>query len=81
MDSTIYEITTDDTGHFMVRMPGWELRDETQNDKFEKLLYLFIEDFSMNAKSELQVWDLWYPQAGATGISFAPSRIQITNIP
>ena len=28
----------------------------------------------------LQLWDLWYPQAGATGISFARGRLADTNI-
>lgn len=28
----------------------------------------------------LQLWDLWYPQAGATGISFARGRLAATNI-
>lgn len=28
----------------------------------------------------LQLWDLWYPQAGATGISFARGRLATTNI-
>jgi hypothetical protein len=28
----------------------------------------------------LQIWDLWYPQAGATGISFARGRLEETNL-
>jgi hypothetical protein len=32
----------------------------------------------MNA--QLQIWDLWYPQAAATGISFARGRLEETNI-
>ncbi len=32
----------------------------------------------MNNTSELQIWDLWYPQAGATGVAFARGRIQST---
>ena len=28
----------------------------------------------------LQLWDLWYPQAGSTGISFARGRLDATNI-
>ena len=32
----------------------------------------------MNNTSELQIWDLWYPQAGATGLAFARGRIQAT---
>ena len=34
----------------------------------------------MNDVSELQIWDLWYPQAGATGLSFARGRLDKTNI-
>jgi hypothetical protein len=34
----------------------------------------------MKSKSPLQIWDLWYPQAGATGISFARGRPEETNI-
>ena len=30
--------------------------------------------------SQLQIWDLWYPQAGATGIPFARSRLEQTNV-
>ena len=34
----------------------------------------------MNPQSRLQIWDLWYPQAGATGTSFARGRLDVTNI-
>jgi hypothetical protein len=34
----------------------------------------------MNTKPELQIWDLWYPQAAATGVAFARGRIDPTNI-
>ena len=34
----------------------------------------------MSKQSKLQIWDLWYPQAGATGTSFARGRLQATNI-
>ena len=34
----------------------------------------------MNTRSQLQIWDLWYPQAGATGVSFARGRLDATNI-
>ena len=34
----------------------------------------------MNSKSELQIWDLWYPQAAATGVPFARGRLDATNI-
>ena len=30
--------------------------------------------------SQLQIWDLWYPQAGATGIPFARGRLEATNV-
>lgn len=32
----------------------------------------------MNA--QLQIWDLWYPQAGATGIPFARGRLNETSV-
>jgi hypothetical protein len=34
----------------------------------------------MSTKHKLQIWDLWYPQAGATGVSFARGRLDATNI-
>jgi hypothetical protein len=34
----------------------------------------------MKDKSDLQIWDLWYPQAGATGMSFARGRLDATDI-
>lgn len=34
----------------------------------------------MIKRTPLQLWDLWYPQAGATGISFARGRLAATNI-
>lgn len=34
----------------------------------------------MNASSELQIWDLWYPQAGSTGVPFARGRLDSTKI-
>ena len=30
----------------------------------------------MNSQSQLQIWDLWYPQAAATGIPFARGRFE-----
>ncbi|MBK9925054.1 MAG: hypothetical protein IPP66_07150 [Anaerolineales bacterium] len=33
----------------------------------------------MIKSKHLQLWDLWYPQAGATGISFARGRLAATN--
>jgi len=33
----------------------------------------------MTKHTPLQLWDLWYPQAGATGISFARGRLGATN--
>lgn len=34
----------------------------------------------MAKRKSLQLWDLWYPQAGATGTSFARGRLDPTNI-
>ena len=34
----------------------------------------------MKSDSHLQIWDLWYPQAGATGISFARGRLDETKV-
>jgi hypothetical protein len=34
----------------------------------------------MSVNSSLPTWDLWYPQAAATGISFARGRMEETNI-
>jgi hypothetical protein len=34
----------------------------------------------MGSNSEIQIWDLWYPQAAATGISFARGRFDSTNV-
>ena len=34
----------------------------------------------MSPQSQLQIWDLWYPQAGATGVSFARGRLEATKI-
>ena len=34
----------------------------------------------MSDKSDLQIWDLWFPQAGATGVPFARGRLNATNI-
>ena len=34
----------------------------------------------MNNDSQLQIWDLWYPQAAATGIPFARGRLEGTNV-
>ena len=34
----------------------------------------------MIADSQLQIWDLWYPKAGATGVPFARGRLDKTNI-
>jgi len=30
--------------------------------------------------SQLQIWDLWYPQAGATGLPFARGRLDATKV-
>ncbi len=34
----------------------------------------------MSTQSQLQIWDLWYPQAGATGVPFARGRLDATNV-
>ena len=34
----------------------------------------------MSSQSQLQIWDLWYPQAAATGIPFARGRLDPTNV-
>lgn len=34
----------------------------------------------MSNSSQLQIWDLWYPQAAATGMSFARGRLDATDI-
>ncbi len=34
----------------------------------------------MNSHSQLQIWDLWFPQAAATGISFARGRLDSTRV-
>ena len=34
----------------------------------------------MKTNSELQIWDLWFPQAGATGVAFARGRLDATSV-
>ena len=34
----------------------------------------------MNTRSEIQIWDLWYPQAAATGVAFARGRLDATDV-
>ena len=34
----------------------------------------------MNSKSQIQIWDLWYPKAAATGVPFARGRLDATEI-
>jgi hypothetical protein len=34
----------------------------------------------MGQSNRLQVWDLWYPQAAATGVSFARGRLDPTGV-
>lgn len=34
----------------------------------------------MSPESELQLWDLWYPQAAATGVPFARGRLDATTV-
>jgi hypothetical protein len=33
----------------------------------------------MADQTQLQFWDLWFPQAGSTGLSFARGRLRATN--
>ncbi len=32
------------------------------------------------AQPQVQIWDLWYPQAAATGVPFARGRLDATNV-
>ena len=34
----------------------------------------------MSPRPELQIWDMWYPQAASTGVSFARGRLEATTI-
>lgn len=34
----------------------------------------------MSSHSTLQIWDLWYPKAAATGMPFARGRLDETNV-
>ncbi len=34
----------------------------------------------MTLPSQLQIWDLWYPQAASTGVAFARGRLDATNV-
>jgi len=34
----------------------------------------------MGTRTRLQLWDLWYPQGGATGVPFARGRLDATNV-
>ena len=34
----------------------------------------------MKPDNQLQIWDLWYPQAAATGMPFARGRLEATNV-
>jgi hypothetical protein len=34
----------------------------------------------MDSQSQLNIWDLWYPQAAATGIPFARGRLNATKV-
>lgn len=34
----------------------------------------------MNRNSKIEIWDIWYPQAGATGIPFARGILDSTEI-
>jgi hypothetical protein len=39
---------------------------------------ILLPEVSMS--SQLQIWDLWYPQAAATGIPFGRGRLEETNV-
>jgi hypothetical protein len=34
----------------------------------------------MSFPSKVQIWDLWYPKAAATGVPFARGRLEETNV-
>jgi hypothetical protein len=34
----------------------------------------------MDDDSRIQIWDLWYPQAAATGVAFARGRLDATEV-
>lgn len=34
----------------------------------------------MKTQNSLQLWDLWYPQAGATGVAFARGRMDAVTV-
>lgn len=34
----------------------------------------------MNSNPKIEIWDLWYPQAAATGLSFARGRLDATEV-
>jgi hypothetical protein len=34
----------------------------------------------MNTQKQIQIWDLWYPQAAATGVPFARGRLDATDV-
>jgi hypothetical protein len=34
----------------------------------------------MDSDSKIQIWDLWYPQAAATGVPFARGRLDSTEV-
>lgn len=34
----------------------------------------------MSANSQIQIWDLWYPKAAASGLSFARGRLDKTQV-
>jgi hypothetical protein len=46
----------------------------------ENLLSFLVGDKTMNSQSQLQIWDLWYPQAAATGVAFARGRLDATQV-
>ena len=34
----------------------------------------------MSSQTQIQIWDLWYPQAAATGVPFARGRLDATDV-
>jgi len=45
-----------------------------------RIFNIFSGGVWMSSNSQLQIWDLWYPQAAATGIPFARGRLDPTNV-
>lgn len=50
------------------------------NSDHEGVLADHIMEVQEMSEPDLQTWDLWYPQAAATGLSFARCRIQPVDV-